>query len=141
MRLWNKTRIRGLPVCQFAYPIMCIALLTLGPLLPPMGLGDTLFCLDWRVFPAVEHIPYRPTMVTRGPPPSGARLPQEVVFIPSWLPAGVLALVGLVVPRLLVEWHDVGQCQRCRYDLRGNVSGRCPECGTPIPAKYRRSSV
>lgn len=24
-----------------------------------------------------------------------------------------------------------GTCVRCRYDLTGNVSGRCPECGTP----------
>ena len=22
-------------------------------------------------------------------------------------------------------------CQRCSYNLTGNVSGRCPECGTP----------
>ena len=22
-----------------------------------------------------------------------------------------------------------GCCRRCAYDLRGNVSGRCPECG------------
>lgn len=22
-----------------------------------------------------------------------------------------------------------GHCQRCSYDLTGNVSGRCPECG------------
>ncbi len=24
-------------------------------------------------------------------------------------------------------------CQRCQFDLTGNVSGVCPECGTPIP--------
>lgn len=23
-------------------------------------------------------------------------------------------------------------CSRCGYDLTGNVSGVCPECGTPI---------
>ena len=23
-----------------------------------------------------------------------------------------------------------GQCLRCGYDLKGNVSGVCPECGT-----------
>jgi hypothetical protein len=26
-----------------------------------------------------------------------------------------------------------GCCAKCNYDLTGNVSGRCPECGTPIP--------
>ncbi len=25
-------------------------------------------------------------------------------------------------------------CARCRYDLTGNLSGRCPECGTPVAA-------
>ena len=25
-----------------------------------------------------------------------------------------------------------GHCRQCRYDLTGNVSGRCPECGTPV---------
>jgi hypothetical protein len=25
---------------------------------------------------------------------------------------------------------ELGLCLKCRYDLRGNVSGRCPECGT-----------
>lgn len=25
-------------------------------------------------------------------------------------------------------------CLACGYDLTGNISGRCPECGTPTPA-------
>lgn len=24
------------------------------------------------------------------------------------------------------------ECHRCGYNLTGNVSGRCPECGTPV---------
>ena len=33
-------------------------------------------------------------------------------------------------------WRDrrripPGHCQTCGYDLTGNVSGRCPECGEP----------
>lgn len=26
-----------------------------------------------------------------------------------------------------------GQCAVCSYDLTGNTSGTCPECGTPVP--------
>jgi hypothetical protein len=28
-------------------------------------------------------------------------------------------------------------CARCGYNLTGNVSGTCPECGTPIPHRGR----
>ncbi|HWE93601.1 MAG TPA: hypothetical protein VG269_06460 [Tepidisphaeraceae bacterium] len=27
---------------------------------------------------------------------------------------------------------DRGCCQSCGYDLTGNVSGTCPECGTKV---------
>ena len=27
---------------------------------------------------------------------------------------------------------DGRYCEKCGYDLTGNVSGRCPECGSPI---------
>ena len=35
-------------------------------------------------------------------------------------------------------WQD-GHCHNCGYDLTGNVSGRCPECGElPSPETGRR---
>lgn len=27
-------------------------------------------------------------------------------------------------------------CERCGYDLTGNVSGVCPECGNPVGVAY-----
>ncbi|MBU0617500.1 MAG: hypothetical protein KKI02_07270 [Planctomycetes bacterium] len=53
------------------------------------------------------------------------------VNIPLWLP-----LVVAAVPTGVLFWRDrrrtpPGHCQNCGYDLTGNVSGRCPECGTP----------
>ncbi len=34
------------------------------------------------------------------------------------------------------DWrkHPPGHCPRCGYDLTGNVSGVCPECGRPCGA-------
>ena len=35
----------------------------------------------------------------------------------------------------LTPWrvrHLGPRCDRCRYDLTGNTTGVCPECGTPI---------
>lgn len=56
---------------------------------------------------------------------------QWQVFVPLWLPAGVLAL-----PTFILWWRDCrhaeGNCPYCGYDLTGNVSGVCPECGRSI---------
>ena len=50
-------------------------------------------------------------------------------------PLWCLALVALI-PTVFLWWRDrripPGFCERCGYNLTGNVSGRCPECGTAI---------
>jgi hypothetical protein len=28
-------------------------------------------------------------------------------------------------------------CPKCSYDLTGNTSGTCPECGTPVPTRAK----
>ncbi len=32
-------------------------------------------------------------------------------------------------------------CERCQFDLTGNVTGVCPECGTPVPATASAASA
>lgn len=43
------------------------------------------------------------------------------------LAALLIALIG--IPR---RFTRPGHCRTCGYDLTGNQSGRCPECGTPL---------
>ncbi len=51
------------------------------------------------------------------------------------LPLGILAYVRMRGRLSTVDRRRLkGQCIGCGYDLRGNVSGICPECGMPIPA-------
>jgi hypothetical protein len=75
-------------------------------------------------------------------PPSGWRMrrrPRGMSFstfrdsrcliVPLWLP---LALVA--GPTAFLWWLDrrripPGHCRKCGYNLTGNVSGTCPECG------------
>jgi len=62
-------------------------------------------------------------------------------FYPWSMPAAFwLLFVGAIVFNMLVwyRWYtgpshfQGGGCRQCGYDLTGNLSGRCPECGTPI---------
>lgn len=53
------------------------------------------------------------------------------VGVPLWLPFLAAALPTGVL------WHrdrrpPPGHCQACGYNLTGNTSGVCPECGEPI---------
>ena len=54
------------------------------------------------------------------------------LIFPLWL-----LYVLLLIPTLLLWRRErkprPGRCRRCDYDLTGNVSGICPECGLEIP--------
>lgn len=47
-----------------------------------------------------------------------------------------LTVLGLLVITPLAGWNryrpPAGTCPRCRYDLTGNESGVCPECGEDV---------
>ena len=47
------------------------------------------------------------------------------------LPAGFWGIADVDVVRACAP----NLCLHCEYDLTGNVSGICPECGTPNPAR------
>ena len=55
---------------------------------------------------------------------------SSVVILPLWLFLGLAA-----VPTSFFWWRSRprrGHCRKCGYDLTGNVSGRCPECGRAV---------
>jgi hypothetical protein len=59
--------------------------------------------------------------------------------VPCWLLFAVAA-----VPTLLLCYVDrrripPGHCRHCGYNLTGNISGVCPECGTPCPQQTTTS--
>ena len=64
--------------------------------------------------------------------PSGrARDGGPGALFPLWIPAALLVWPGLKSIRRL--WTvPQGHCRICRYDLHGNVSGQCPECGAAV---------
>jgi len=56
---------------------------------------------------------------------------NTILWLPLWIPFLTIAL-----PTAYLFWrdrgHPRGHCQGCGYDLTGNVSGRCSECGKEI---------
>lgn len=60
-----------------------------------------------------------------------ARRMFQRILVPLWLP-----LLLSLIPTAYLWYKDRriprGHCQKCGYDLTGNASGVCPECGTSI---------
>jgi hypothetical protein len=52
--------------------------------------------------------------------------------IPLWAPTVISAALLLISP-FTRKQRKPGSCGHCGYDLTGNVSGVCPECGTRVP--------
>jgi hypothetical protein len=54
-------------------------------------------------------------------------------------------LLFFTVPVMLIIWWPSrpgippGHCRKCGYNLTGNTSGRCPECGTSVPPGTKRT--
>lgn len=66
---------------------------------------------------------------------SDGRLYVATIGVPLWSAVAAFlilpAVAAVVIVRGKPRQRD-GLCARCSYDLTGNVSGVCPECGTPV---------
>lgn len=67
-------------------------------------------------------------------PPSMLDLRVRLLIMPFWIPSVVLAAYPIAllcgIPRRRrARRLRLGLCLRCGYDLTGNTSGVCPECG------------
>ena len=56
---------------------------------------------------------------------------HRLLLLPLWPFVLLSALVAGWLWRRDRPRPGPGHCQRCGYNLRGNVSGVCPECGEP----------
>jgi hypothetical protein len=75
-------------------------------------------------------------------PPPGGRSFISLLSADGW----IFPLVGVAIiiydRRRLKRDHlyQRGVCHTCGYDLTGNTSGVCPECGTPVEGKQEASA-
>lgn len=63
----------------------------------------------------------------------------EEYVLPLWVPILLFAALAIRASLRIRRSRRTGACARCGYDLTGNVSGRCPECATPVPRELIES--
>ncbi|GMU83823.1 MAG: hypothetical protein AMXMBFR47_36930 [Planctomycetota bacterium] len=59
--------------------------------------------------------------------------------VPLWSLAAVLGFVSWTILYFCGSPSGPMGCDQCGYDLTGNESGRCPECGAEIERAKRRA--
>jgi len=62
-----------------------------------------------------------------------------LAVFPTWYASVAFALLAVYL------WRSGNRarpnfCRNCDYDLTGNTSGKCSECGEPVPARLREQS-
>ena len=131
---WRST-VRKLSMAGLAATLALIALFTLSHLWPCGGaLGVSLFDgaialhapaprLWWLLQGSAES--WLPTQVWYWDYLHGAR---RVVLVPLWIPLTVVGTATLI-GRRATRRPPPRYCLNCSYNLTGNVSGTCPECG------------
>ena len=73
-----------------------------------------------------------------GPGPAGMVAGRVAQFLCVGLLVTMCVYVAAVTTAAFAEglkWVPAGHCRKCGYNLTGNVSGRCPECGAPVRRK------
>jgi hypothetical protein len=79
-----------------------------------------------------------------GGPRLGGWPSAEVTRSRFWLRLPIWVFLGASAFSTALLWYwsrkryPPGYCRSCGYDLTGNESGMCPECGTPIPDAMRK---
>ena len=95
-----------------------------------------------------EHVRYRRTIA------NGLRCVGNAALFPLWslLSDILMETVSGYTPMAFVcmrcgarfrgekkQHTPKDECARCEYNLLGNQTGRCPECGWRIPRAFRRA--
>jgi hypothetical protein len=129
-------------LCAFA-EMLSVGLMALGPLVWVTGLLAFYAQPDAR--PRFAQVMLAGIVITAL---GWFTVPDQVSLVLPAAPliAKVVALLFtaslLDVVRRLLPLRSLSvagrHCLTCRYDLTGNISGVCPECGTPTPQSRRR---
>ncbi len=102
------------------------------------GTGRNLFQrlirLGWPIIEGERHELFGPPDWEYEPQMSAQANYEWRAVVPLWLlVVGFSFLVAYYFFWLPRHYHKAGHCRSCGYNLTGNTSGVCPECGTRVP--------
>ncbi len=112
-------------VLALTIPFVLIVIRAAQMMLEP-GAGFTWASADWSVL-----------LGKPGAHSSGTAAPFVALIV--WVYEALVLTIGLLIAVQPRRWV-ASACRVCRYDLAGNVSGVCPECGNSVaPARLVRA--
>jgi len=147
---WDLVYTSGAPgITLWPWPHYLIDMVPLG-LLVAGGVGWVV-CLVW----SLGQPKHRRRMVRWSLSAMVISIGALISMFDGISPSAVFSIVVVallaVAANAVVYWHSgrdrrppIGICARCGYNLRGNESGRCPECGTDTPEhqhQLRRAQI
>lgn len=79
----------------------------------------------------IERHPDGPDRVRCGQAMLKLLVPSQYASVPFWMVFAAVAIPTFIFWYLDRRRYPLGSCTNCGYNLTGNISGRCPECGAP----------
>lgn len=100
--------------------------------------SDGTVCLRYNHARVGAIKPYAWVSLPSQPRTKGGTPTARMNGVRSWsmLPVGLLTIypaIAIFTARIRRRKRRPGHCKECDYNLTGNESGICPECGTPVP--------
>lgn len=92
--------------------------------LPGVAVRDSTYFMVKPIEPRGPFFPWFDSYVTLDA--------WNMIVIPLWVPLGCMTLLTVVLFIRNRVRRLAHHCRKCDYDLTGNESGVCPECGTRV---------
>ena len=138
-RRWRVVKWAGTAACALIIGVWAVALVwftrcTSSHVLVELSIGRALLGVSWDAeFPSGCIVERNSAVHQRWALGLDYSDRESRLFLDVPL---YMVLIAVGIPTAWLWWRDrrypKGHCRSCGYNLTGNTSGVCPECGTPV---------